>query len=80
MNKRKVGAMAYPTAQQVREICAAAICDERTVRRAYKEPQRCTQSSHERVKRAALKLGIEPPPGKPRIEKPPGKPGDKEAA
>lgn len=53
--------MRFPTPQQVREIAAAAICDERTIRRAYRTPTKVRHASYERIARAALRLGIDPP-------------------
>ena len=53
--------MSRPTPQQVRELAAAAIADDRTVRKAYSDPARVKPASLERVIRAAETLGIEPP-------------------
>jgi DNA-binding LacI/PurR family transcriptional regulator len=53
--------MKRPTTQQIRELAAAAICDDRTIRKAYAEPSRVKAASLERVIRAAQTLGIEPP-------------------
>lgn len=53
--------MSKPNPQQVRELAAAAICDDRTVRKAYADPAHVKQASLERVIRAAEQLGITPP-------------------
>lgn len=52
--------------QQVRELAAAVATDERTIRRAYREPHRIRETTRIRVTRAASRLGIEPPPALPR--------------
>jgi hypothetical protein len=53
--------MTHPTPQQIRELAAAAIADERSVRKTYSDPDHVKPSTWERVKRAAEHLGIEPP-------------------
>ncbi len=54
--------MSYPTPQQRRELAATAAIDERTIERAWREPSRIRESTRVRLTRAALALGIEPPP------------------
>ena len=50
-----------PSPQELREIAAAALAPERTVRRVYSTPSRVKPSTLERVRRAAVQLGINPP-------------------
>lgn len=51
------------TPQQRREITARAICDDRTVKHAY-AGQPVKPSSRERIRRAAIDLGLPVPPAK----------------
>lgn len=50
------------TPQQRRELAAAAIVPEKTIRRAYADPGRARAATIERISRAARVLGL-PLPG-----------------
>ena len=56
-------------AQQVREVAARGMIDPRTIRRAYKAPERCRATALTRVTIAAASLGLpvpqHPPPATP---------------
>jgi hypothetical protein len=52
------------TAQQVRELCAEALCDDRTIRRVYRG-DKVKPTSLERVRRAAKALRLPLPPVSP---------------
>jgi hypothetical protein len=54
-----------PDAQSRREIAARAICDDRTIRRAYRGDA-VKPASHERIRRAAVSLGLPLPPARSR--------------
>lgn len=61
----------FPTAQEIREICAKTACDDRTVRKVYRGIP-VLSSSWSRVARAARELGHPEPPGLVRLIKPEG--------
>jgi|GEM_PF-6520588 len=52
-----------PDAQSRREIAARAVCDDRTIRRVYRG-EVVKPASHERIRRAAVALGLPLPPAR----------------
>ncbi len=53
--------MFMPTPQQIRELCAAAVCDPRTCRHAY-QGRSIKPATRERLRRAAQGLNLPVPP------------------
>lgn len=45
-----------------RRLSGASLVDDRGVRKAYAAPERCRPSTLERVRAAAVALGVDPPP------------------